>query len=231
MGEESGQYGSKHFGQHHPEYDFALIGEPTDCQVVHTHKGSLWVDLITKGKAVHGSTPERGENAILKMMPILDRLNRDFKVRLTDPAFQHAVLGDSTINFGTIQGGTRKNIVADYCRLSLDIRYTPALHAYGALRFLQEFLSDEPVEIQSFGECAPLDTDPQNPYVQKLASLGAGLVGAPWFCDAAWLAAAGIPGVAAGPGSIAQAHTCDEFLKLADLAEGVKFYRAFLESL
>jgi acetylornithine deacetylase/succinyl-diaminopimelate desuccinylase-like protein len=231
MGEESSQYGSKHFGKHHPDYDFALVGEPTNCQVVHTHKGSLWVDLTTRGKAVHGATPERGENAILKMLPILQRLSTDFVRQVGDAQFAHPVLGRSTVNFGTIRGGTRKNIVADLCQASLDIRFTPLLHQRGAMAMLEEFLAGTDVEIRSFGECAPLDTDPQNPFVQKLAKVGIGLAGAPWFCDAAWLAEAGIPGVAAGPGSIAQAHTCDEFLSLADLEEGVGFYQRFLEAL
>ena len=80
--------------------------------------------------------------------------------------------------------------------------------------------------------CAPLDTSAGNPYVQKLAALGAPLIGAPWFCDAAWLAnEGGIPSVAAGPGNIAQAHTADEFIEVAALEEGVQFYRKFLESL
>ena len=51
------------------------------------------------------------------------------------------------------------------------------------------------------------------------------------FCDAAWLAAVGIPSVAAGPGSIAQAHTADEWVSLAELERGVKFYRDFLKEI
>lgn len=231
MGEESAQYGSKHFAKHHPNFDFALAGEPTDCKVVHTHKGSLWVNLVTHGKAVHASIPERGDNAILKMMPILHRLSTEFKDAIAVPELHHDVLGHSTINFGIINGGSRFNIVADRCQLSVDIRFTPELHAKGALKMLEEFLKHDPVEIFSLGECAPLNTDPLNPFVQKLAQAGNGLTGAPWFCDAAWLAEAGIPSVAAGPGNIAQAHTCDEHLSLTDLADGVQFYRRFVESL
>lgn len=230
MGEESGQYGSKHFARHHPDFDFALVGEPTECKVVHTHKGSLWVDLITRGKAVHGATPDRGENAILKMMALLQRLSTEFKDALASEKFHHPLLGGCTVNFGMINGGTRKNIVADHCRLSLDIRYTPKLHDYGVMRFLTEFIGSE-AEIEPFGNCGPLDTDSANPYVQKLAAVGHGLAGAPWFCDAAFLALGGIPSVAAGPGSIAQAHTCDEFISIAALESGVGFYRRFLESL
>ena len=67
--------------------------------------------------------------------------------------------------------------------------------------------------------------------MKKLAAIGNGVTGAPWFCDAAWLAAAGIPSVAAGPGSIAQAHTADEWIRIRDLEDGVDFYRTFLETI
>ena len=48
MSEESHQYGSKHFSAHHPRYDLALVGEPTEMRVVHTHKGCLWIDVHTQ---------------------------------------------------------------------------------------------------------------------------------------------------------------------------------------
>ena len=80
-------------------------------------------------------------------------------------------------------------------------------------------------------ETFPLDTDPQNPFVRQLVACGADLTGAPWFCDAAFLAAGGTPAVALGPGSIAQAHTKDEFIRTDDLQAGVALYRRFLESL
>jgi acetylornithine deacetylase/succinyl-diaminopimelate desuccinylase-like protein len=62
-------------------------------------------------------------------------------------------------------------------------------------------------------------------------SAGADLSGAPWFCDAAFLAVAGTPAIAIGPGSIAQAHTKDEFIAVKDLEEGVAFFKRFLRSL
>ncbi len=235
MGEETGQWGSRHFAKHHADYDFALVGEPTGCAVVHTHKGSWWLALHTTGKAVHASTPERGENAILKLLPVLDAVNRELRPALADLAFRHAVLGDSTVNIGIIRGGSRTNIVPDTCLAHLDIRFTPGLHRRGLEELLHEFLADrgwsDMVRLESMGLCAPLDTPADNSFVQKLAAAGNGLTGAPWFCDAAWLSEAGIPSVAAGPGSIAQAHTADEWVSLEELEKGTAFYRKFLESL
>jgi acetylornithine deacetylase/succinyl-diaminopimelate desuccinylase-like protein len=235
MGEETGQWGSRDFAAKEPDYDFALVGEPTGCSVVHTHKGSYWCSLTTTGKAAHGARPELGENAILKMQPVITALYEDFLPILTAQEFRHPVLGDSTLNLGTIRGGSRSNIVPDHCRIQLDIRFTPAVHRHGIARMLQEFLTAHQLPATILTEkdaiCAPLDTPATNPFVQQLAACGEGLAGAPWFCDAAWLAAAGIPAVAAGPGSIAQAHTADEWVSLAELERGVKFYRDFLEGI
>jgi acetylornithine deacetylase/succinyl-diaminopimelate desuccinylase-like protein len=232
MGEETGQWGSRHFAQHHPGYDFAIAGEPTGCAVVHTHKGCWWVRLSTAGVACHGSTPERGESAILKMLPVMEALDGPFRRLLAAPEFRHPVLGDSTLNIGMIRGGTRTNIVPDNCTLWLDFRLTPALHRAGIEALLRDFLRGQhfAVTIEGDSVCAPLDTPAENPFVQKLAAAGSGLTGATWFCDALWLAQAGIPSVAAGPGDIAQAHTADEWVAVRALEEGVAFYRRFLES-
>ena len=77
----------------------------------------------------------------------------------------------------------------------------------------------------------PLYTDPNHPLVLKLASLGATPVGAPWFCDAAVFAAKGMAAIALGPGSIAQAHTADEFISVSDLEAGADFFTKLLRSL
>ena len=237
IGEETGQHGSRHLAQHHRgEYAFALVGEPTDCAVVHTHKGCTWITLATHGIACHGATPHRGRSAIYEMLPVIVSVDHDLRARLDAPEFSHPVLGSPTVNIGTIHAGSRPNIVPDHCAIELDIRLTPALHRYGIERLLDEWLAvaglAEKVTVSAGLACSPLDTDPANPFVQLLTSLGAPLVGAPWFCDAAWLAEeGGIPAVAAGPGHIAQAHTADEFIETADLDAGVDFYRRFIEAL
>jgi acetylornithine deacetylase/succinyl-diaminopimelate desuccinylase-like protein len=77
----------------------------------------------------------------------------------------------------------------------------------------------------------PLKTDPAHPFIGLLESCGARCVGAPWFCDAALLAAAGTPAVALGPGSMEQAHTADEWISLADLEAGVEFFKTLFQRL
>jgi acetylornithine deacetylase/succinyl-diaminopimelate desuccinylase-like protein len=234
MSEESAQLGSQHFAKHHGRYDLALVGEPTSLKTVFRHKGCLWADVHTTGVAVHGATPELGVNAIVKMSRLVQALDTEFRDLLAEAGGADEWLGVSTINLGMIQGGTRSNIVADACKLRVDIRTTPGLaKAGGAMQLLSDFVArhDETAHVTAASEAFCLDTDPANPFIQKLMSAGADLSGAPWFCDAAFLAVAGTPAIAIGPGSIAQAHTKDEFIAVKDLEEGVAFFKRFLRSL
>jgi len=233
MSEESAQLGSQHFARTHGPYDFAIIGEPTDLKTVHKHKGCLWADVHTTGVAVHGSIPEKGVNAIVKMAALVQALDTDFRQVLKGAGGEDEWLGHSTINLGMIRGGTRSNIVADHCTLRVDMRTTPGLNrAGGAVAVLTEFVRkiDAGARVEPLPETFPLDTDAENPFVQRLVQCGSALTGAPWFCDAAFMAAGGTPAVAIGPGTIAQAHTKDEYIATADLTAGVDFFVKFLKS-
>lgn len=234
MGEEAGQPGSIHFARHHgDEFSFAVVGEPTSLEVVHAHKGCLWHRLSTKGISCHGSTPERGENAILKLLPVLEALLEHLEEKL--PEFADPVLGCPTVSLGTLHGGSSPNIVPATCEAFLDIRETPGLYdAGGSAKLIHDFLGErgwaDLVSVESRGDSKPLLTDPETDGVQRLLSIGSRLTTAPWYCDAGRLAEGGIASVACGPGSIAQAHTKDEYLAVADLEAGCDFYRRFLET-
>lgn len=233
MGEESGQWGSKHFAEHHgKDYQFAIAGEPTSLQIVSTTKGSLWSTLVAHGKACHSSMPEEGDNAILKLARALDVLERHLKPQLA--AYTHPRLGGSTMNVGTFHGGTRANIVPDSAEAQLDIRITPALTAAGGAEQLLASTIAElglPVKMVNTHENPPMETDENHPYLQCLRAARAGTecVGAPWFSDAAHLSRGGIPSVCLGPGSIDQAHKDDEFIRIDDLHDGVEHFSRFIQ--
>lgn len=233
MGEESGQWGSKHFVKNHgSSCQFALVGEPTSMGIVHMTKGSLWATLRTIGRAAHSSMPERGENAILKLTRALDRLDCHLAADLA--TYQHPALGHSTMNVGVIRGGSRPNIVPDLAEAEIDIRITPSLAAAGgALALLKDTLAfhDLPVEIVRPHENPPMDTPAEHPMIQALLESGSFLTSAPWFSDAAHLSSGGIPSVCIGPGSVDQAHTADEFISLEALKEGADFFTRFIRGL
>ena len=225
MGEESGQHGAKALAAEE-HFDFVIAGEPTGLRTVHAHKGSLWVTLKSRGKAVHASAPELGENAIYAMTSAVERLRVGVIPKLD--RLTHPLLGRTTLSVGTIRGGSKTNIVPDHCEATLDIRVVPGVEVAHVMELIREALGE--VEMTWQGS-EPLNTDPHHPLVATLSSLGATPAGAPWFCDAAVFAAAGMPSVALGPGSIAQAHTADEWISVTDLEEGAEFFARFLRSL
>ena len=235
--EESRQLGSIHFAKHHGKnYDFAIVGEPTEMKVVHTHKGCSWLTVDVPGTSVHGSMPELGDSAIKKASELVIGIESEFREELKVASGENPLLGHSTVNVGIIQGGTRANIVPNHCQLTIDIRATPELLASGQdpLARLQAFVQAQfpdakvqPLMTPTF----PLDTDPEHPIVQQLAQAGKGLAGAPWFCDAAHLAEGGLASIAMGPGSITQAHTSDEWIRVDELLDGVERFSRFLRKL
>ncbi len=225
MGEESGQHGAKALAAEE-SFDFVIAGEPTDLKTVHAHKGSLWVTLTGHGKAVHASAPEQGENAIYAMTSAIERIRTEVIPSLDQ--MTHPVLGKTTLSVGTIRGGAKTNIVPDHCEATIDIRLVPGIDPESVLELLRKATPELDLMYQS---SRPLFTDPAHPLIQKLSSLSALPVGAPWFCDAAVFSAQGMPAVALGPGSITQAHTADEWIKVSDLEAGADFFEQFLRLL
>ncbi|MHA1911806.1 MAG: M20 family metallopeptidase [Candidatus Kariarchaeaceae archaeon] len=121
--EEVAMTGSKHLKNSDivNNADFLLIAEPTDLRVGIAEKGALWLKTTVKGKASHGSTPELGVNAIegaTQILPI-------FKELL--PTQEDPLLGPSTLNIGTISGGTKINVVPEECEIKCDYRLIPAV--------------------------------------------------------------------------------------------------------
>jgi acetylornithine deacetylase/succinyl-diaminopimelate desuccinylase-like protein len=140
---------------------------------------------------------------------------------------EHPLLGRTTLSVGTIRGGSKTNIVPDHCEATIDIRVIPGDDPEQIITLIRKAAPGLDVEYQG---STPLYTDPDHPLICKLSALGATPTGAPWFCDAAVFAAKAMPSIALGPGSIAQAHTADEFITVSDLEAGADFFETFLRS-
>ncbi|HEY8903020.1 MAG TPA: M20 family metallopeptidase, partial [Chthoniobacterales bacterium] len=225
MGEEAGLHGSKDLAAR-MSFDFVIVGEPTGLQIVNATKGSTWMTLRARGTAVHASQPHLGENAIYKMMDVV-RCIRD-EIAPSLESLRDPVLGVPTISAGTIRGGTKSNIVPDFCEANLDMRTVPGQDIESVRARLLAACTDLEIDVW---QASPMATSPDHPVIRVLESCGAECVTAPWFCDAASFGERGMPAVALGPGSIDQAHTKDEFLAQADLEAGVDFFKRFFKAL
>ncbi len=227
-GEEEGSAGARALVRAGFRADFAIALEPTQLRVVHAAKGILRLGIETRGRAHHGAQPQRGDNAIYRMLPLALALRDTLAPELA--ACRHPVLGGASLNLGVMQGGRDLNIVPDHCRVGLDLRLHPGLGEAAALARVRALVRMHAprakVEVQRAGPS--LVTARTAPWARALRRVGRGWAKADWFCDANILAGHGIPAVAFGPGDIAQAHTKDEYIRERDLADGAAAFGRFL---
>ena len=207
--------------------DCAIVAEPTLLNIVHAHKGvARWV-LETGGRACHSSRPDEGVNAVYRMARLVRAIQeyaKELSERPPDP-----LLGPRTISVGRIGGGVSPNTVPDSCRADLDRRLLPGETFESAGADLEAFLKARAdvdftfTLARSPAGCLPLAPTLSGELVKKLGAAIDSVVGrhavhpVPFGTDAAPVAHAGVPAVVFGPGDIAQAHTKDEWVDLAQL--------------
>ena len=233
--EENAQAGSRALVAKGFKADLAIVGEPTKLQVVTAHKGDLWLRLETRGKSAHGARPELGRNAVHEMAKIVNLLETEYAASLRQ--HRHALLGQATINVGTISGGTQPNIVPAHCFITIDRRTLPGETESGVRREIGDLLRENKLKAvlgsARNAPCLPMETSLGLPLVRQLLETAAQRdpVGVDFFCDAAVLAQGGIPSVVFGPGDIAQAHTAEEWISVRSLEAAVGLIERFLRSL
>lgn len=233
--EENGQGGSHYFARHGFKADLAIVGEPTRLEVVTAHKGDVWLQLSFKGRSAHGATPHLGRNAAHMASRAVHLLETEYAAQLRKRS--HPLLGRPTINVGAIHGGTQPNIVPDHCAVTLDRRTLPgeseALVRREILQILKRHGLKGTFDNLRTSPCPALESDPNLPWIQSLlrAARKRRTLGVHYFCDAAPLAAGGIPAVVFGPGDIAQAHTSTEWISIQSLERGVAILERYLRAL
>lgn len=217
--------------------DMAVVAEPTCLKIVHAHKGVIRWHIDTAGRSCHSSSPEQGINAIYRMGKVLAGIERyagKLRASRSDP-----LLGPPTLSVGRIEGGTSVNTVPDRCRIEIDRRVIPGEDREAAPGDLNAFLKSAADVGVPFETSAPWlrcpALSPTNS-AELVTRLGAAInrvrgrheVGpVPYGTDASSIAEAGIPAVVFGPGDIAQAHTCDEWIALDEVEAAAEILFVF----
>lgn len=203
-----------------------VVAEPTTNYPCVAHKGVVWLDAVAEGRTAHGSMPHLGENAVMKVARAITRL--DGFAFDTAP---HPLLGEPTLNIGTVSGGININSVPDHASAGLDVRTVPGLDPDGVVAQLAAAAGDE-VRLEPRVALDPIDTDPGDAWVRSVFEVMGGVIGETpeprglaYFTDAAALVPAygTPPAVICGPGDADQAHRTDESCSVAALeaaAEG-----------
>lgn len=210
-----------------------VVAEPTGNQLVLGHKGAHWMRLHATGRAAHGSAPERGDNAVVRLA------RAAVAVHEYDGWPRHELFGRVTANVGVLRGGVAPNIVPDDAELLLDMRTVPGVDAE-ELRAQVRRLAGEGVEVQDSVLLPLVDTAADDPFVALVRSAlvavgrdGAPIAPARFFTDASVLAGllgsgSPVPAVVLGPGETAQCHVADEWCLAGRVDEAVEVYGELL---
>ncbi|NQW03027.1 MAG: M20/M25/M40 family metallo-hydrolase [Acidobacteria bacterium] len=207
--------------------DAAIVTEPTDLALAIGHKGFAWLEVVTTGRAAHGSRPAEGRDAIVDMARVLMALeakDRELQARLPS-AYQ----GTASLHASIIAGGRELSVYPDRCTLQYERRTVSGEDDRVVSGEVGVMLANLRAADDSFrGDVrlltsrAPYRLDPSAalPVVLGQALSAHGLspkpTGMSFWTDAAILAGAGIPSVLFGPGG-AGLHSVEEYVNLADV--------------
>lgn len=210
--------------------DAAIVLEPTDLKLVIAHKGYAWFEIVTHGRAAHGSLPGEGRDAIRIMGRVLVALD-ELEMRLASRA-PHARLGNASLHASLIGGGQELSSYPAECRLQLERRMLPRETEQSAEAELREMLAGLEKQDAEFratlrgrlGARPAYEIREDAPLVQRTRKIIAHVCGAcelsgmAAWTDTALLAAAGIPGVVFGP-SGRGLHGAEEYVELDSVAQ------------
>jgi len=214
----------------HLKTDAAIVTEPTAAKICLAHKGYLWVEVETKGRAAHGSRFEEGIDANLRMgrfLAHLDRLERELRARTP-----HALVGPPSLHAAMIHGGDGLSTYAASCKLQIERRTIPGETEAQVLREFEEIAgrlgAEDPTfiaSVRSFFVREPFEVAREAPIVRALDRSVRKTVArepeyfgdTPWM-DAALLQAAGIETVVIGPAG-GGAHAAIEWVEMESVAQ------------
>ena len=212
----------------------AIIGEPTNMNIVVAHKGKRALRVVVTGASSHSAYPTDGVNAIgfaSQLITHIDELQN--QIAEEGPIDDGYAVPHSTLHVGLIHGGTALNIVPNRCSFEFEIRHLPEHDGDLLIELIREYAqetlnpimhsknADSGIKLEELFGYPPLFTKPSDPIVTFLISLleKHSKVEKISFGSEAGLFSGrlGIPSVVCGPGSISQAHKPDEYVTAEQL--------------
>lgn len=216
--------------------DVCIVAEPTDLNVIVAHRGVIRWKIRTIGRACHSSRPEEGHNAIYDMAQVIHALQR-YAHELPARVGKHRLCGPPTLSVGKIAGGTSVNIVPHQCEIEIDRRTIPGEDSQRVLRELEIYLREQtdahfemlPPWIDADSLSDDLNQELADRLLHHIQAISGPRErqGAWYGTNASCFSVKGVPAVVYGPGSIAQAHTADEWIEVEQLHQACETYYQF----
>ena len=203
-----------------------LLGAPTDNSLITAERGVLWVEVKTLGRAAHAGQPEDGDNAILRMIRIINCLEIEMSSRLK---FRSGGDLRSTINIGKLQGGKNTNVVPSECVAQIDRRILPSETVDQAFKEIVSVINlagepDETVSVVQLRGTNGFTGDISGPLVASLSNAISSVTGSPasfsgaiGVSDGRYFADDDIEIVNFGPGIGSEGHASNESVSIDSL--------------
>jgi acetylornithine deacetylase/succinyl-diaminopimelate desuccinylase family protein len=220
--------------------DMLLLGAPTQNALITVERGVLWAEIVTSGLAAHAGQPEDGDNAILRMVRILQHVEREMTVRL---ARRREGDMQSTMNIGMMRGGENTNVVPSRCVVQIDRRLLPSESVDSAFAELALVVAraGEPadrVELRRLRGTNGFRGSADGPLVSSLRAAIEDVTGEPaklataiGVSDGRYFADDGIEIVNFGPGVGAAGHASNESVSIEELRQGARILEQVVERL
>ena len=221
------------FVESHPRLapHLVVVAEPTEARVVLGHRGYVSAKVEFSGVAAHTSTPRaQRQSAVHSLIEWASQA-------LTAVREMEQATGPETdlcFNLGTVAGGVKNNVVAEHAELRWSARPPAGFDARMLLNRLTTLSPEHPVQIDVTFAGAGLPAQPAGraELAQRVHALGLEIgADVPFWTEASIFSAAGWPTLVLGPGHIAQAHTANEWVRLADLSASKEAYRRIASAL
>ena len=216
-----------------------VVAEPTANYPYLGHKGLMWVEIETKGKTAHGSMPEQGDNAILKMNKVIGKLEH-FDWQHQCGVDCHPVMGKPTMNIATIHGGLNTNSVPDLAKLTVDVRTVPGIDHVHLCHSIQTLIGDMG-SVRKIVDTPPLYSEPDE-WIESVYDVATPFIDSKpspktimFSTDGADLkrgyidsAGGAVPTVILGPGQPEMAHQTDEWCSVKRIDESVEIFEKIM---
>ncbi|MBF0812432.1 ArgE/DapE family deacylase [Staphylococcus sp. KY49P] len=206
------------------DIDALLIAEPSQDGIVYTHKGTMDIQVTSKGKSAHSSMPELGFNAINPLVDFIHALNTEYnKVDVSSE-----LLGTPTMNSTIINGGDQVNSIPEYAESLFNMRTIPQFdnkkfeELFNRIKEKIETESNGDITINPYVNRDPVYTTGDNSFLKLAKSLGdeyfnrnLEVTSSTATTDASYLMkdkSEDFSFVMYGPGETGQAHQVDEYV-------------------
>jgi acetylornithine deacetylase/succinyl-diaminopimelate desuccinylase-like protein len=199
--------------------EFAVVGEPTLCQMAIAEKGLMVLDCVAKGKAGHAAR-EEGVNAIYEAMKDIEWI-KGYQFDKVSPT-----LGKVKMTVTIINAGKQHNVVPAECTYTIDVRVTDKYSLEEVLEVIKKNVKSE-VTPRSL-RMRPSGIAEDHPLVLSAKKLGLELYGSPTTSDQAMIP---VPSVKIGPGDSARSHSADEFIYVDEIKKGIVTYISLLDNI